>query len=122
MRTSAISCRCSLSMAAAGAANAIVSATARRDGIVRFISGSFGGDHEMGAAILEPRALVVSRVERKLLAVAHGPQPVGGDAERHEVRARRDRPSFTQRQIVLGCSALVAVPLDGHGPGAVALE
>src|ERR1700730_10795394 len=83
---------------------------------------SFRSDDEVRAPILDVRVLVVTGLERKLLAVAHGAEPIGGDAERYQIRARRDRPPFAQCQIVLGGSALVAVSFNRDGPAGVPLQ
>src|SRR5437899_2603929 len=80
------------------------------------VIGSLRGDDEMRAPVLGERRFVVAWIERELLAVAHGSQPVGGNAERHEVGARGDRPALAQCQIVLGGPAFVAVSFDRHGP------
>src|SRR5262245_10470341 len=66
----------------------------------------------MGAAILRPRTLVMTLVERSLLPVgndlnARGPDP-GGD----QIVARRFRALLAERLVVLHGSALVAVALD----------
>src|SRR5688572_27096852 len=76
----------------------------------------------MRAAVLRPRALVLSRIERKLLPVADGPQPVGGDPERDEIGTGGDGAPLAQCQIVLGRSALVAVAFDCQHPGPVLLQ
>src|SRR5580704_12099573 len=92
IRTSAISCRCSLSMAAAGVAKATVSnRTHRTNGapdariVPKLICLSLRGDDEVRAPVLRVRRIVVSGVEREFLAVTDGPQPVGRNAERHQV-------------------------------------
>ena len=59
----------------------------------------------------------MARVERELLAVADGPDAARRDAERHEVRLRRDGAALAERQVVFGRAALVAVALDGDRPG-----
>src|ERR1044072_8422638 len=46
----------------------------------------------------------------------------GEDAGRHEMAPRRDGAPLSQRQIVLGGPALVAVAFDGDGPRRVALQ
>ena len=66
----------------------------------------------MRTAILRVRGFIVARVERKLLPVAHGAQPIRGDAERHQIRARRHGATLAQCQIVLGGPAFVAVTFN----------
>ena len=56
----------------------------------------------MRAPVLRVRGFVVSRIEREFLAVADGPQPVGRNAQRHQIGARGNRAAFAQCQIVLG--------------------
>src|SRR5262245_36451261 len=86
IRMSAIICRVSLSAADADEGSA-VTATASATAGKKCFMGSLRCDDEMRAAILDVRALVVARIEWKFLAVAHGAQPVGRNAERHEVSA-----------------------------------
>src|SRR3954469_2808829 len=76
----------------------------------------------MRPPVLRECPLIVTRLERELLPVTDDAEAVGGDAERDEICARRDGAPFTQRQIVLGRAALVAVTFDGDGPGRVALQ
>src|ERR1041384_7980594 len=76
----------------------------------------------MGAAVLRVRRLVVPRIEGELLAVAHRAQSIGADPERDEIRPRGAGPALTQRQIVLGGSALVAMTFDGDRPGGILLQ
>src|ERR1700730_17174051 len=80
---------------------------------------SFRSDNEVRAPVLDVRVLVVTGLERKFLAVAHGAESIGGDAERHQIRAGCDSPPFAQCQIVLGGSALVAVSFNRDGPAGV---
>src|SRR5438552_17318767 len=134
MRMSAASCWCSLLAADAGAGNPVattkLATKARKHESKRFLvfsrfrglipsasiwpvispfpESSFGGNHEVRAAVLLPRGLVVPGIERELLAVAHRPQPVGGNAKRHQVGACGDGAPFAQCQIVLGGATLVA--------------
>src|SRR5262245_21264946 len=76
----------------------------------------------MRAAVLRVRRVVVTRIERKLLAVADGLEAIAGKTDREQVRARGNGTTFSQRQIVLGAAGLVAVAFDSHGPGRIALE
>src|SRR5438045_3373807 len=62
----------------------------------------------------------MARVEWKFLPVTDGTQAVRRNPERDEVGLDRHGPAFTQREVVLGRSALVAVPLDSYDPGTVA--
>src|SRR2546429_2793205 len=121
MRRSAISCWCSLLAANAGedAARRMPATSAPR---ILCVIGSLRGDDEMRAPVLGERRFVVAWIERELLAVADGSQPIGGDAEGHEVGARGDRPALAQRQIVLGGPALIAVPFDRYGPAGIAFQ
>src|SRR5204863_5449884 len=133
IRRSAISCWCSLLAASAGVVVARTSARIARPASETFCfivhsggpcpqDSSLRRHDEMRAAVLRPRRLVVPGVERELLAVAHRTKPVGGDAERHEIGARGDRPAFAQRQIVLGRAAFVAMAFDRDGPASVSLQ
>src|SRR5439155_11245427 len=132
MRMSAASCWCSLFAARAGAAASIIArhtATHPFTPIVRVWAvigetriASFCRDDEVRAAVLGPRGLVVSRVERKFFAVAHRTEAIGGDAERDQIRARGDGAPLAQRQIVLGRAALVAVAFDRHAPARILLQ
>src|SRR5882672_9188119 len=72
----------------------------------------FGDENELGAAIHGPGGLIVSRIERPLLAKADGAQALRRDPDRHQVVPRRARAPVTQRQVVLDGAALVAMPLD----------
>src|SRR3990172_9675094 len=95
MRMSAIICRCSLSTANARGADASASASATstrgmRRRIIRTFS--LGGDDEMGAPVLRPRGLLVTRIEGEFLPVADRPQPVRRNPQRHQVGARAPRP------------------------------
>src|SRR4051812_46930470 len=121
MRRSAISCWCSLLAARAGAAARTIAAASRLARIFCVID-SLCGDHEVGAPVLLVRSLVMAGIERELLAVADGPQPIGRNAERHEVGARRDRAPLSQSEIVLGGPALVAMAFDGHAPRRITLQ
>src|SRR5262245_22601513 len=121
MRRSAISCWCSLLAARAGAAVSTMAPASRTPKILCVI-GSLCGDDEMRAAILLVRALVMARVERELLAVAHSAESIGRNAERHQVGARGDRAALPQCQIVLGGPAFVAVTFDRDGPRRVAFQ
>ena len=47
-----------------------------------------------------------------LFAVAHGANPVGIDAERHQVVLDRIRPLLAERQIVFARAAFVGMPGD----------
>src|SRR6266542_6823488 len=76
----------------------------------------------MAAAILGPGVFRVIRIERELLAVAHGAEPFGGDAERYQISARRQRTPLAQGEVVLRGAALIAVAFDRHDPGAVLLQ
>src|ERR1700694_3397011 len=75
-------------------------------------SSSFSYDHQMCAAVLGPRALIVSRVERPFLAVADGAYPVSVDAQRHEVFLGGVRATITEGEGVLLRSTLVAMTFD----------
>src|SRR5262249_44872364 len=83
---------------------------------------SLRGDDEMRAPVLRVRALVVTGIERKLLAVADRAQAIAWNSQRDEIRAGGGGAPLAQRQIVLGRAALVAVSLDRDGPGWIALQ
>src|SRR5262249_39085231 len=83
---------------------------------------SLRGDDEVGAAILRERRFVMTRIKREFLAVADRAQPIGGNAQRNQIRARGTRATLAQRQIVLGCAAVVAVTFDRHGPAAIPFQ
>src|SRR5262245_14027098 len=51
----------------------------------------FRRQHEMRPAILRPRILIVTRIEREFLAVTHGLEAIGRDAEREQVALGRER-------------------------------
>ncbi len=74
------------------------------------------GDHEMRAPVLRPGRVVVTGIERELLAVADRAHLVGGNAQRDQVVLRRQRAPLAQREVVLGGAALVAVALDRDLP------
>src|SRR6478735_2503032 len=113
MRTSAIICISRRDCAAAGDDTARIAA-ATSPSIVRplipFIL--LCRDHEMRAPVLRPRRIVVSGIERELLAVADRLDLVRGHAERHHVVLRRQGPALAEGQVVFGGAALVAVSLD----------
>ncbi len=58
-------------------------------------------------------------VERELFSVADRAYAFRVDPELHEILPGSQCPPLTQPQVVLGCPALVAVPLDGHNPARV---
>src|SRR5512141_1700049 len=67
---------------------------------------------EVRAAVLRPRPLVVTRIQRLFLAEAdRGERPLRY-AEGHEVAHHGRRATFAQRHVVLRGAALVAMPLD----------
>src|ERR1041385_4193242 len=66
----------------------------------------------MGAAILPPRRLVVSRVEGTLFAVAHCADAAAVDAECLQIFFGRVRAAIAEGQVVLLGAALVAVTFD----------
>src|SRR6185369_15154261 len=66
----------------------------------------------MRAAVLRPRRLVMTRIERTLFAVAHRAHARGVDAERGEVFLRDVRALVAEGEVVLLRAALVAVPFD----------
>ena len=76
----------------------------------------------MRAAVPAPRAFLMRRIEREFAAVAHRAQPVGVEAERDQIRARRDGAALAKSQIVLRRSALVAVTFDRDHPRRVFLQ
>src|ERR1700681_201496 len=102
MRISAIICACSLLAASAGVAIATARASPSRAKDSLFVMAlSLRGDDEMRAAVLGERRIVMTRIERELLAVAHRAEPIGRNPERHQIGARGNRPPLAQRQIVL---------------------
>src|SRR5262249_59096080 len=115
MRTSAINCCSARLWANTGDAD-MTSAPAASDPTIFFMASSLRRDHEMRAAVLRPGRFIVPRVERELLAVAHGPDAIARNAERDEVRLHRYRPPLAERQVVLGRAALVAMSLDRNHP------
>src|SRR5206468_11849883 len=112
MRMSAINCWCSLLAADAGAAAPQSRSPMTTASSFCVIAHSLRSDHEMRPPVLRARGFGVRRVERKLFAVAHRPQPIAADPERHQVGARVDGAPLTQRQLVLGAPALVATTSD----------
>src|SRR6478752_4318413 len=123
MRMSAIICRCSLSAAESGVTAAPASMTpAAIEKTVRVFMVLLRSDDEVRSPIFHVRRFVVACIERELLPVTDGLQPIGRDAERHEVSPRGDRAALAQGQIVLGGSPLIAVSFDGHGPAGVAFQ
>src|SRR5262245_6876542 len=122
MRSSAISCGCSLLAAETGAARPISRTAVTMASSFCVIAYSLRGDDEMRPAVLRERHLRMARIERELFAIAHRAQALRADPERHQIRTRVDRAPFAQCQIVLGGPALVAMALDRDGPGAVALQ
>src|SRR5258708_734061 len=97
MRRSAIICWCSLLAAYAGdAPTRRIPPTSRAPKDLSVIS-SLRGDDEMRAAVLRERALVMTWIEREFLPVADGPQPIRGNPQRDEIRARGNRAALAQR-------------------------
>src|SRR6185312_9006209 len=66
------------------------------------------------AAILFPRALVVSIGERLVFTVTESVHAIGGDAEADELLTASQPAAFTERAIVLFRAAFVAVSFDAH--------
>src|ERR1051326_2649915 len=66
----------------------------------------------MVAAVLRPRRLVVTRVERPLFTVADGADAGRVDAERRQVLLRGVRAAVAEGEVVLLGAALVAVTFD----------
>ena len=71
------------------------------------------GHGEVGAAVARPALLGGLLAERDLLAVGHGLQAVGGDAQRDQVVVGGLGAPLAEGQVVLDRAALVAVALDG---------
>src|SRR6478609_2198159 len=91
IRTSAAICWCSLSRArAAPGSSARMQTRSGRVDVLMAVS--LRRHHEMRATVLLERGLVVARVERKLLSIAHRLEPVGRDAERDQVGPCRHGP------------------------------
>src|SRR5712692_7561234 len=113
MRMSAIICCTSLLAASAGVAMATARARPSRAKDNLFVMAlSLRGDDEMRAAVFRERRILMTRIEREFLAVAHRAEPIGRNPERQQVGACGDCPLFAQRQIVLGRPAFVAVAFD----------
>src|SRR5258706_7825386 len=82
----------------------------------------FAGVHHVVATVLGPRAFIVPRIARLLLAEAHRLDlVVGGTVERHHA-LHLVGPALPQRDVVLAAAALVAVALHRHARGPVALQ
>src|SRR5258705_314324 len=120
-----------------GSAGAAATASATIDSVINLFITSFsrrvrvsGGphvrlfrcDHEMRAPVLRPGGLSVTRVERKFLAVADRPEPVGRDTQRDEIGLDRDGAEFAEREVVLRGAAFVTVSLDGNDPRRIFLH
>src|SRR5262249_38328744 len=72
--------------------------------------------HQMPAPILLPALLVRLGAERLLLAEAGRRQTIGRDASRNQRLLRSLGTAVAECHVVLGRSALVAVPFDQHSP------
>src|ERR1051325_9120718 len=72
------------------------------------------GDREVRAAVLLPAVLAALAAERTLLAIAHGAQPLGADAEGRQVLLGGVGAPVAQRQVVVVGAALVGVAFDGE--------
>src|SRR5512136_1875269 len=79
-------------------------------------------EHEMHAAILLPRVLVMAEHERALLPVADRAYTVGGDAGGDQVVPHRLGTAVPQPEVVLSSAALVAVALEEDPGGRVGLQ
>src|SRR5512140_2027162 len=66
---------------------------------------------EVRAAVLRPRRLVVTRIQRLFLAETYRGERRLRNAEGHEVGHHGRRASLAQRHVVLRGAALVAMPL-----------
>src|SRR5579862_1999215 len=78
---------------------------------------SLRDDNEVIAAVLRPAALVIAMAERRLLPEAPDDEPIGRHAKADEIVARGFGAPVAKRDVVLGGSALVAVPFQGDaGP------
>src|SRR5262249_51540762 len=80
-----------------------------------------GLDQEVIATVLLPARLVLLGAHRPLLAIRDDGDPAGLDPLRHQVVHRGLGAALTQRQVVLVCAALVAMPFDQHEHAVVAL-
>src|SRR5262245_5495813 len=78
--------------------------------------------HEMRAAILRPRTLVMTVIERTLFAVAHRVETRRVDAERHQVFLGGVGALLAESEVVRLGATLVAVTFDGHVAHAGSLE
>src|SRR5262252_9488531 len=79
-------------------------------------------DQEVRAPVLGPARLAALLAERALFAVADDRNPIGLDAERGQIAHRGLRAPLTQRQVVFGRPALVAMTFDQEQAPGVGLE
>jgi hypothetical protein len=70
------------------------------------------GDQEVPAAVLRPAAFALFGAERLFLALAHRRDAFADDAQAGQVAGHGLAAALAQREVVLGCPAAVAVPLD----------
>src|SRR5262245_56913844 len=84
---------------------------------------------EVIPTILGPRAFVVTRADRALLAVAHRRQPAGVDAVGNEVVLGRGGTPFAQGEVVFVRATFVAMTFDRDRrlgmslePGAIVIQ
>ncbi len=102
-----------------GAPRAATSTTASRtlESLCLISSRSFRGDDEVRTAVFGPRRFVMARIERELLAVADGAQPVGP-----ECPAKRDtRRAVTARRSP-NARLYSAVPRSSQCPSIVTVQ
>src|SRR5262249_55648923 len=79
-------------------------------------------DEEVSAAVLGPAGFVVIGADRPLFAVGDDAHAVLRDALADQIVHCRLRPTLAEREVVLVGAALVAVALDQHEHGRVALQ
>src|SRR5206468_9539436 len=77
---------------------------------------------EMRPAILAPAVLAGLAAQRAFLAVADYRDPVRPDASGDEIVHRRARPTVAEREVVVGRTPLIGMPLDEHDPAGVGLH
>ena len=73
-------------------------------------------------AVLRPGSLVRGRNRRPFLAEADRSDPVGIDAKRDKIFARRIRPALAQGQVVLAGATLIGMTFDDYLVGRISLE
>src|SRR5262249_45132167 len=79
-------------------------------------------DEEVSAAGLGPARFIVIGADRPLFAIGEDAHAILRDTLADQIVHRRLRPTLAEREVVLVGAALVAVALDQHEHGRVALQ